>query len=393
MNTNQKQKKIPTDWRAVKLGDLLDFKNGLNKEKEFFGKGTPIVNYTDVYKKTSLKSGDVKGLVTVSKSELVNNSAKKGDVFFTRTSETLEEIGMASVLLEQIDNCVFSGYVLRGRPKIDDVLPKYWAYSLRTPSIRNEIKRKSSMTTRALTSGKSLSAVYYPYPPQKEQERIINILDTWDRAIEIVERKIALKREVKKGLMQRLLTSKLRLPGFSGEWTQEPLGQLCTIKTGKKDVNEGNPKGQYPFFSCAKQHTYSDSYSFDTEAILIAGNGEVGHSQYYNGKFEAYQRTYVLSDFQTNALYLSFYLSHYFKQLIESQKQIGPMSYIKIGMLTDFFVRLPYDSAEADAIADVLVKIDKELDLLTQKLSIRKEQKKYLLNNLVTGAIRTPENL
>ncbi|MDP2752322.1 MAG: N-6 DNA methylase, partial [Rhodocyclaceae bacterium] len=74
------------------------------------------------------------------------------------------------------------------------------------------------------------------------------------------------------------------------------LGELCQIKTGKKDVNSGNENGEYPFFTCARKHTYSDDYSFDTEAILIAGNGDVGSVLYYSGKFEAYQRTYVLSD-------------------------------------------------------------------------------------------------
>ena len=76
------------------------------------------------------------------------------------------------------------------------------------------------------------------------------------------------------------------------------LGDKCQIRTGKKDVNEGNPNGEYTFFTCAKEITYSDVYSFDTEAILISGNGAgVGYTHYYNGKFEAYQRTYVLNEF------------------------------------------------------------------------------------------------
>ena len=81
-------------------------------------------------------------------------------------------------------------------------------------------------------------------------------------------------------------------------WQTKKLGELCDIKTGKKDVNQGNPTGMYPFFTCARDHTYSDEYSFDTEALLVAGNGYVGHVSYYKGKFEAYQRTYVISDFK-----------------------------------------------------------------------------------------------
>ena len=81
------------------------------------------------------------------------------------------------------------------------------------------------------------------------------------------------------------------------EWKVQNLGNLCRIRTGKKDVNQGNPEGEFPFFTCAAEHTYSDCYSFDTEALLIAGNGDVGNVSYYKGKFEAYQRTYILSDF------------------------------------------------------------------------------------------------
>ena len=81
-------------------------------------------------------------------------------------------------------------------------------------------------------------------------------------------------------------------------WGQKTLGELCSIKTGKRDVNEGNPEGEYPFFTCAREHTFSDTYSFDTTALLIAGNGDVGHVQRYVGKFEVYQRTYVLFDFE-----------------------------------------------------------------------------------------------
>src|SRR5205814_771524 len=101
---------------------------------------------------------------------------------------------------------------------------------------------------------------------------------------------IAKKREIKQAAMRQLLTGHQRLPGFSGEWEVKHLGEVGRITTGKKDVNEGNPSGQYPFFTCARANTFSDSYSFEGEAILIAGNGEVGNLSYYNGKFEAYQR-------------------------------------------------------------------------------------------------------
>lgn len=136
------------------------------------------------------------------------------------------------------------------------------------------------------------------------------------------------------------------------------LGDICTIKTGKKDVNQGNPDGEYPFFTCAREHTFSDSYSFDTEALLIAGNGDVGHVQYFKGKFEAYQRTYILSDFKDNAdiKFIYYYLSNKLKPVLELQKLGNTMPYIKLGMLTDFAVPLPPLDIQKEIVEQIEVK-------------------------------------
>jgi type I restriction enzyme, S subunit len=125
-------------------------------------------------------------------------------------------------------------------------------------------------------------------------------------------------------------------------WQTKKLGEVCDIKTGKKDVNQGNPDGEYPFFTCAREHTYSDEYSFDTEALLIAGNGDVGHVSYYKGKFEAYQRTYVISAFKNvYSRYLYLFLDGFLKVTVSKQKLGNTMPYIKMGMLTEFEIPLP----------------------------------------------------
>jgi type I restriction enzyme S subunit len=126
------------------------------------------------------------------------------------------------------------------------------------------------------------------------------------------------------------------------EWQTRNLGELCRIRTGKKDVNEGNPEGKFPFFTCAAEHTFSDNYSFDTEALLIAGNGDVGKVSYYKGKFEAYQRTYVLSDFAgVLPRFLYLILDGKLKDTVSKQKLGNTMPYIKVGMLTDFQLPVP----------------------------------------------------
>ena len=162
------------------VDELFDFKNGLNKEKAAFGKGVPIINFKDVYNKRYLTKNSFKGLVDVSAEEIERYSARKGDVFFTRTSETKDDIGMSSTLIDYVPNCVFSGFLLRARPKTDLLLPKFCAYYFSTQKVRGIIIRYASMTTRATTTGAKLSKIAVPVFSIKEQERIVSILDRFD---------------------------------------------------------------------------------------------------------------------------------------------------------------------------------------------------------------------
>ena len=90
---------------------------------------------------------------------------------------------MSSVMLDEVENCVFSGFVLRGRPKTQLLLPKYCAYCFSTNQVRKEIVRNSSYTTRALTSGTNLSKISIPVPPISEQQRIVSILDKFESLV------------------------------------------------------------------------------------------------------------------------------------------------------------------------------------------------------------------
>ena len=173
--------KFENKVKIVKLGELFEFKNGINKEKSSFGKGTPIINYVNVYKKNKIYFEDLQGLVEATDDELIRYKVKRGDVFFTRTSETIEEIGFTSVLLEDIENCVFSGFLLRARPLTDLLLPEYCAYCFSTSSMRNAIIRKSTYTTRALINGTSLSQIEIPLPPLEVQKRIVEVLDNFEK--------------------------------------------------------------------------------------------------------------------------------------------------------------------------------------------------------------------
>ena len=167
------------EWRTV--GELFEIRNGLNKEKEAFGKGKPIINFTDVYKNRWLAKDSFSGLVDVTPDEIERYSARKGDVFFTRTSETKEDIGMSSTLIEDVPDCVFSGFVLRARPTTDLLLPKFCAYYFSIYEVRKQIVKYAAFTTRATTTGDKLSKIRVPIPTIEEQTRIVSILDRFDK--------------------------------------------------------------------------------------------------------------------------------------------------------------------------------------------------------------------
>lgn len=199
------------EWHSVSLGAIYDFKNGLNKGKEYFGVGTPIVNYMDVYGSSALSIADIRGRVTVTPDEIRAYGALKGDVFFTRTSETQEEIGVASVMLDDVADCVFSGFLLRARPKGGAITSGFAQYCFKSYIVRQQIIARSSYTTRALTNGRALSMVQIDLPEPPEQRAIAAVLTDMEAEIAALEAKLAKARDVKRGMMHVLLTGEIRL--------------------------------------------------------------------------------------------------------------------------------------------------------------------------------------
>lgn len=368
----------PIDWEENRLGDIFAFKNGLNKEKSAFGQGTPIINYADVWGKRGLKSNDIKGKVSLSKKERENYNVKKGDVFFTRTSETINEIGISSVLLEDISDCVFSGFVLRGRPKNNLIVSEYNQYCYSLDFMRNEIIRKSSCTTRALTSGELLSQVCINIPNKIEQQKIAEILDCATKQVELQKQLVVKLKVQKKALMQKLLTPQ-------HNWQKIKLGDICKITTGRLDANAMVENGEFPFFTCSKDIYRIDKYAYDMEALLIAGNGEIGDIKYYKGKFNAYQRTYILYNFKFNIKYIMQYLLLHFNKAVCKGVQKSSMPYIRVDLLNNAQILFPEN---LDVITNTLDCFDNQINLQQKLLEQYKLRQKALMQLLLTGIVR-----
>ena len=225
-------------WSVKTIGEMYKFKNGLNKGKESFGFGTPIINYTDVYKHRGLTKEKVKGLVKLDANEIRRYRVKKGDVFFTRTSETPEEVGFASVLLEDIDDCSFSGFVLRGRPITDDLEFDYCKECFSVRAVREYIVKTCTYTTRALTNGTVLSKIPITIPPKEEQKAIASYFTNLDALIQSTAKKIESLKQVKAASYQSMFpqegktSPRVRFNGFEGEWETVLVGKMGTTYSG-----------------------------------------------------------------------------------------------------------------------------------------------------------------
>ena len=169
------------DFYQRTLGELFDFRNGLSKGKEFFGKGTPFIRYTDVYNHRTLRKKDITALVECTEDEKERLKVSRGDVLFTRTSETAEDIGWSSVMLDDMDNCVFNGFTIKATPKTKELLPEYCAYCFSTADFRKYVTKHCAFTTRASLTGNTIAQYRMTIPPLDIQSRIVNVLDNFEK--------------------------------------------------------------------------------------------------------------------------------------------------------------------------------------------------------------------
>lgn len=167
--------------RWISMGELFEFKNGLSKGKEFFGRGTPFITFSDVFNHNFLHKSDIKSLVECSEGEKQKLHVGRGDVLFTRTSETAEDVGHSSVMLDDIGDCVFNGFTIRAIPKTKELLPEYCAYCFCTDSFRNYVTKNCAFTTRASLTGSTIAEYKLPVPSLALQKRIANVLGNFDK--------------------------------------------------------------------------------------------------------------------------------------------------------------------------------------------------------------------
>ena len=168
------------------------------------------------------------------------------------------------------------------------------------------------------------------------------------------------------------------------------LGDLTKIRTGKLDANASSPNGKYPFFTCSKEPLRINSHSYDCECVLVAGNGDL-NVKYYNGKFDAYQRTYIIEDNGSNQLYMP-YLYYFMEGYVEELRKLsigGVIKYIKLGNLTEALIELP-KIEDQRTIVDILNKSKRILSYHQQQLQKLDELVKARFVELFGDPISNP---
>ena len=228
-----------SEWKKVKLGELYEVHNGLSKGRQFFGSGYPFLTFSTVFNNYFLPK-ELDSLVQSSEKEREACSIRKGDVFITRTSETMDELGMSSVALRDYPDATYNGFTKRLRPITDDVIPEYIGYYLRSPKFRGKFMAFSTMTTRASLANGDLLGMEVELPTKEEQHCIASILSRYDSLIENYQKQIKLLEEAAQRLYKEWFVD-LHFPGHENTkfvdgvpegWEKKSVKTIVELQSG-----------------------------------------------------------------------------------------------------------------------------------------------------------------
>jgi type I restriction enzyme S subunit len=248
---------------------------------------------------------------------------------------------------------------------------------------------------------KYLKEKYLPRPTLPEQRRIAGALRTIQEAIAAQEDVIAAARELKRSLMERVFTygpgaepaptKETETGEIPEHWEMLQLGDVCSFTTGKLNANQAVPKGRYPFFTCAQETYRIDLYSFDQEAILLSGNNARGvySVKHYKGKFDAYQRTYVITIEQPDKVSYEYLLYELTRKLnLLRRNSIGATTkYLTATMIRNLVLSVP-SPGEQRAIAELVGAADAKIAAEEQRKAALDDLFHSALKQLMTGQIR-----
>ena len=401
---------VPEGWSYKRLGELGTEKYpavkagpfGSSLKKEFYTR-----DGFKIYGQEQVISGDPHfGNYFINKEkfeELKSCSVKPGDILISLVGT----IGRVLIIPKNARPGIINPRLLRISVAKDKVYELFLKYYLEDNSTKHKLLSWAQGGTMGVLNAEMLKNLSVPIPPLLEQKKIARILSTWDKAIETVENLIENSKAQKKALMQQLLTGKRRLPGFDGEWKTNRLKDLAEINSGgtpKSSVTEYY-NGDIPWVSIAdmtKQGKYisateknitalgldnSSARLYPKHTVLYAMYASIGECSISTVELCSSQAILgIRPNAKLNAQFLYYYLSS-LKEKIKLQGQQGTQSNLNAGMVKGFKLNLP-SIEEQQKIATVLTTADKEIETLQQKLDCLKQEKKALMQQLLTGKRR-----
>jgi type I restriction enzyme, S subunit len=409
----------PSDWKEFKFGKLFDFEGGLSISRaNLSNEGICYLHYGDIHKSADNYIDIEKSYTLIPKyNESINNINTKfllndGDIVFADASEDYEGIGKSVVVINPNNIPFISGlHTIVAKDKSNLLNNGYKRFFLLDWNIRKQIMLIATGISVYGISKNNIKNVKVYLPPIEEQKKISSILSTWDKAIELKERLIELKKEQKKGLMQKLLTGQVRLPGFEGEWKQVKLGDLVekvidnrgktppVTNTGYEliEVNAFEGNGRHPDYSKIKKYVTEETYKnwFRNghpvkNDILVATVGSVGSSVIMKDNRGCIAQNIVALRIKTeySAEFIYYWMRSYsYFRLIEKVLMGAVQPSLKVPHLLQFKLKLP-DISEQCELAKIFTILDNSLMLLEKEVNELKLQKKGLMQLLLTGKVR-----
>ena len=384
------EQKIPEGWSFKKLGELF-FKS---QKKNIEEKNIPVLTNSAV--KGVVPQNEYFDREIVSEENLSNYYyVECGDFIYNPRISKTAPAGPIKRNRFTKPGCVSPLYtVFKIASNVSEEFyenyfeSNLWAYEA------YKVANYGARSDRMNITDKDFFNIKLPFPPLPEQEKIARILSCWDDGIEKLSALIEKKKIQKKALMQQLLTGKHRLKGFSTPWHEKYLVDICDFNKGQQ-LNKADMliNGQYPVLNGGISYSgYTNDWNTKANMITISeGGNSCGFVSFIKEKFWCGGHCYSVFDIKTDTMFL-YHLLKYNENSIMNLRVGSGLPNIQISSLYKFKVFIPSDIAEQKAIAEILSKADEEIELLNKKLEAFKQEKKALMQQLLTGKIRVKVN-
>lgn len=379
--------KFQGEWKEKRLGELLEFKNGINATKEQYGKGVKFINVLDILNNDFITHDIIIGSVDIDNETVEKNAVRYGDILFQRSSETREEVGTACVYLDKEKTATFGGFVIRGK-KIGEYEPIFLNKLLKTDLSRNEITSKSGGSTRYNVGQEILFSVSLPFPTLPEQQKIASFLTVVDEKLQALKKKKSLLEQYKKGIMQQIFSQQLRFQDENGEsfadWEEKTLGEVAEIKKGEQlNREELTNTGHFPCINGGIIPSgFTDNFNCNEQTITISeGGNSCGFINFLKSKFWAGGHCYTVSCKNINNQYL-FQLLKFNESDIMKLRVGSGLPNIQKKDITNYVLQIAQAKKEQQKIAQFLTAIDEKISHSQAQIAKMTEWKKGLLQQL-----------